>query len=143
MSKGPTSGTRELIDRIVSAAGGQSKLAATIGAHAQQIREWRTKDRPVPSNRCIALEMVAEGKHGVTRYDLRPDVFGKAPPPADPNVIAAAKKLAVAAYALIHAEPGPALVSARSSCLQAIRAMDGALCGGLVLDGDVNSGVED
>jgi DNA-binding transcriptional regulator YdaS (Cro superfamily) len=43
----------------------------------QAIAKWIKKDR-IPADRCIAVEQVIDG--AVTRYEMRPDVFGAAPP---------------------------------------------------------------
>lgn len=39
----------------------------------QAITGWIKKNR-VPADRCLAIEKLLEGK--VTRYEMRPDVFG-------------------------------------------------------------------
>lgn len=60
------------IDRAISVAGTQAALARSLEVLPQHINNW--KKRGVPADRCIAIEEATQGK--VTRYDLRPDVFG-------------------------------------------------------------------
>lgn len=42
----------------------------------QAVSKWLRSGR-VPADRCIAVESILRGK--VTRYDMRPDVFGAQP----------------------------------------------------------------
>jgi DNA-binding transcriptional regulator YdaS (Cro superfamily) len=65
------------IERACVAAGGQVALARVVGVRPQAVSQWVTGSRPVPAKRCLASEE-ATGRQ-VTRYDLRPDVFGAAP----------------------------------------------------------------
>ncbi|GEP59497.1 helix-turn-helix domain-containing protein [Reyranella soli] len=58
-------------------AGGQGKLAAKIGKRQGHIGNWLHRDKKVPAEACAAIELATSGK--VTRYDLRPDVFGPKP----------------------------------------------------------------
>lgn len=64
------------IDQVIQIVGGQEKLAAILGIKSPSISGWRLRHR-VPSERCIAIERAVSG--AITRYDLRPDVFGEAP----------------------------------------------------------------
>lgn len=54
----------------------QAELAAAIGVTPQAVSQWIDRGR-VPAERCIAVEIATGGQ--VTRYELRPDVFGDAP----------------------------------------------------------------
>lgn len=63
------------IDRAISVVGGQQKFAAALDVKYQAIQKWRRNS--VPADRCLAIESITGGE--VTRYDLRPDVFGTAP----------------------------------------------------------------
>lgn len=56
--------------------GSQAALARCLGIRAQAVQQWAATGR-VPAERCLAIERATEGK--VSRYDLRPDVFGPAP----------------------------------------------------------------
>jgi DNA-binding transcriptional regulator YdaS (Cro superfamily) len=65
------------ISRALESAGlTQSELAARISVTPQAVNQWVHSGR-VPAERCIAIEQAT----GVSRYELRPDVFG--PPPAE------------------------------------------------------------
>lgn len=66
------------IDRALEAVGGkQTELASRISVTPQALYQWINNLRPVPAKHCIAIEQATDG--AVTRYDLRPDVFGTAP----------------------------------------------------------------
>lgn len=68
--------------RAVKACGGQARLAGLLGGRVrpQHIWNWLNRDKLVPAEYCRAIEKIA-AEHGerVTRYELRPDVFGDAP----------------------------------------------------------------
>lgn len=64
------------LDRAVKKAGSQLRLAALLGIKPPSISGWYGRGR-VPAERCIEIETVT----GVSRYELRPDVFGA--PPSD------------------------------------------------------------
>ncbi|HZR35701.1 MAG TPA: helix-turn-helix domain-containing protein [Nevskia sp.] len=66
------------IARAARLAGGQNALAHRIGVSKAFINQLVRGERPVPAERCIAIEEAVGGQ--VTRYDLRPDVFGTAAP---------------------------------------------------------------
>lgn len=70
----PTS--KSAIQRAVECAGSQSLLAAQVGVTQGRVWQWCNGDR-VPAERCADIERATAGQ--VTRYDLRPDVFGPAP----------------------------------------------------------------
>jgi len=67
------------LDRAVEKAGSQLRLASILGIKPPSVTGWYDRGR-VPAERCIAIESAT----GVTRYELRPDVFG--PPPANDGV---------------------------------------------------------
>lgn len=54
-----------------------TELAKRLGVSKQAVSHWRKGRYRVPAERCLAIEEATEGK--VTRYALRPDVFGSAP----------------------------------------------------------------
>lgn len=62
------------IDRAIDAAGSQQALADLLGIKAPSVYEWRQRGQ-VPAGRVLAIEAAT----GVSRHDLRPDVFGPAP----------------------------------------------------------------
>lgn len=65
------------LDRAIAHLGSQQALADALGIKSPSISEWH--QRRVPVERCIAIERATNG--AVTRYELRPDVFGPAPQP--------------------------------------------------------------
>lgn len=46
-------------------------LSKAIGAHPPDVSNWSSNKRPVPINRCVAIEQATTG--AVSRRDLRPD----------------------------------------------------------------------
>lgn len=68
------------IKKSVEAVGGrQAELARRVGVTPAAVTQWVRGRRPVPPERCRAIEDATGG--AVTRYDLRPDIFG--PPPTN------------------------------------------------------------
>ena len=59
------------IKRACDLVGGISKMAALLGISGPTVSQWCTGVRPVPIERCVAIERATEG--AVTRRDLRPD----------------------------------------------------------------------
>lgn len=55
--------------------GGQAQLARELEVSPQFVSQLATGRRPVPPRQAIAIEE----KYGVSRHELRPDVFGPAP----------------------------------------------------------------
>lgn len=64
------------IDRAIQVAGTAAKLAGLVGVVPMTVTQWRRRGQ-VPAERCRAIEAATNGE--VTRYQLRPDVFGEAP----------------------------------------------------------------
>lgn len=64
------------LDAAIKAAGTQQALAEALGIRSASISEWKTRGR-IPAERVLDVERVT----GVSRHDLRPDIFG--PPPSD------------------------------------------------------------
>lgn len=62
------------IEKAVQVAGSQSALARTLGVTPQAVQQWVDANR-IPAHRCLAIENAT----GISRYDLRPDVFGAQP----------------------------------------------------------------
>lgn len=76
-----TTGPYEALQAFASEKGLQVFAKAVAGISGKQlsyqaVQKWLTK-RSVPADRCVAIEQVTGGE--VTRYQLRPDVFGEAP----------------------------------------------------------------
>jgi DNA-binding transcriptional regulator YdaS (Cro superfamily) len=53
--------------------GSYAAVAAICGVTREAVRNWKQ----IPPQHCITIEEATGGK--VTRYELRPDVFGPAP----------------------------------------------------------------
>lgn len=60
------------IERAATLLGGQHNLADRLSVTPQAVSKWKRKG--VPAERCREIEEATGGK--VTRYELRPDVFG-------------------------------------------------------------------
>ncbi len=63
------------IERAVKNAGGIYKLAKQLNVLHARIWNWVHRGDPVSPDLCIRIEEAT----GVSRYDLRPDVFGAKP----------------------------------------------------------------
>ena len=63
------------LEKAISVAGGQVALGKAIGVSQQRISWWLTKSGRVPAEFCVPIERAT----GVSRHDLRPDIFGPAP----------------------------------------------------------------
>ncbi|MDY7578161.1 helix-turn-helix domain-containing protein [Herbaspirillum sp. RTI4] len=53
--------------------GGQSKLAKALGISPQAVQQWVSRQF-APACRCRAIETATLGR--VSRFELRPDIFG-------------------------------------------------------------------
>lgn len=66
------------LGRAIEILGSQQALADALGIRSPSISEWRARGPTgVPAARCLSIEQATGG--AVTRYELRPDVFGDAP----------------------------------------------------------------
>lgn len=65
------------ICKAVDILGGNVGLAEVIDVHPSFISQMVTGRRKVPCGYCLAIEHATRG--AVTRYQLRPDVFGETP----------------------------------------------------------------
>lgn len=63
------------IENAVEIAGGPTALARTLGVTPPMVWQWCEGIRPVSPKHCIPIELATKG--AVTRYELRPDVFGE------------------------------------------------------------------
>lgn len=63
------------LDRAIALVGSQSRLANVIGTKQQNISLWRKNGGTAPAEYVLKIERAT----GVSRYDLRPDVYGTAP----------------------------------------------------------------
>lgn len=64
-------------DAIERIDGGQAGLARELGLTPQAVSQWVNGHRPVPPRHALAIERATGG--AVSRYALRPDVFGPEP----------------------------------------------------------------
>lgn len=63
------------LQTAINKAGGQAPLAALIGTRQSQIWYWLTQSKKgVPAEFVLKIEE----QTGVSRHDLRPDIFGAA-----------------------------------------------------------------
>ena len=58
----------------VAIIGGQVETARLMQFSQSIVSQMATGERPIPAGRCRQLEFLTKGK--VTRYQLRPDIFG-------------------------------------------------------------------
>lgn len=70
------------LDRAVQSAGSQQALAQLLGIKPPSVSGWYDRRR-VPAERCIAIELAT----GVSRHQLRPDVFGPDPAESQREVV--------------------------------------------------------
>lgn len=59
------------VESAIQIVGGLTALARLLGVAPPTVHEWKTGKRPVPVERCVAIERATES--AVTRQDLRPD----------------------------------------------------------------------
>lgn len=64
--------SKAAVAKAVAAKGSNAALAEAINVHESAVSLWKTGRRVVPPQYCIPIELAT----GVTRYELRPDVFG-------------------------------------------------------------------
>lgn len=65
------------LQKAIKEAGTAKVLAERLGVRQSVVSMWVHRNGKVPAKRCIDVERAVGG--AVTRYDLRPDVFGPAP----------------------------------------------------------------
>lgn len=66
---------KNIVDRIVSDLGGLTKTAAALGLdNPSVVANWRTRGQ-VPYQRAVEIERLT----GISRHELRPDIFGSHP----------------------------------------------------------------
>ena len=73
------------LDRAIECLDGVTALAIALGVRQSVVSNWRARGQ-VPPERVLAVEAVTGGR--VTRHDLRPDIFGPAPAPAEQDAAA-------------------------------------------------------
>lgn len=68
----------EALQAAVDQAGGQSKFARLVGTTQPTVWRWLNQSRQLPAE----YVLIAERLFGVSRHDLRPDIYPR--PPFDP-----------------------------------------------------------
>ena len=68
----------EALERAVDLAGGQTALATALGVAQGRIWNWLNRDQRVPAEMVIPIEEAT----GVSRHDLRPDIYPREDTPA-------------------------------------------------------------
>jgi len=63
----------EPLKRIIQSVGGMRPLARSLGISPQAVAQWRH----VPAKHVLAIETIINAE--VTRYEMRPDIYGVAP----------------------------------------------------------------
>lgn len=68
----------EALQKIVDAAGSQSRLAAALGVSSTAAWKWVQSSKRLPAEYVLKAERL----YGVSRHDLRPDIYPRDYPPA-------------------------------------------------------------
>ena len=71
----------EPLRKAIEVCGSQSELARRIGGKVRTGHIYHWLRSAVPAERCPEIEQATGGQ--VTRYELRPDVFGEPPRPGE------------------------------------------------------------
>lgn len=71
---------QEPLDRAIAKAGSGVALATVIGVTPMAVSHWRV--RGVPAHQVLAIESAT----GVSRHDLRPDIYPESSPTLNANV---------------------------------------------------------
>ena len=68
-----------MVRKAVEICGSQKELARRIGGRVKQghVWKWLHETKVLPAERAIQIERATNGR--VTRYELRPDIFGEPP----------------------------------------------------------------
>lgn len=61
---------KSTFEKIVESVGSQRQLALSLGVTPQALTKWKV--RGIPAERVLDVERLS----GVSRYEIRPDVFG-------------------------------------------------------------------
>ena len=64
--------TERIINRAIQTMGSRLAVADELGITRQAMHQWQK----IPARHVLALESMS----GVSRYEMRPDVFGRVPP---------------------------------------------------------------
>ncbi|WP_375290889.1 transcriptional regulator [Qipengyuania sp.] len=72
------------LKQSVSVAGSQGALARLCGVKQPTVWKWLNKKKPLPAEHVLRVEEAT----GVSRHDLRPDLYPREEPPAPPSATA-------------------------------------------------------
>lgn len=61
------------LEKAIDATGSQAALAKAIGVKPQHVWNWLHRDKQVPAEKVLPIEVATEGK--VSRHELRPDLY--------------------------------------------------------------------
>ena len=75
MTKAQKRMAAEALDQVIECLGSQTALARKLNLQQPSINSWKLRGM-IPPGRCREIEKIVGG--AVTRYEMRPDVFGKA-----------------------------------------------------------------
>lgn len=68
----------EALRRAVEAIGGQAALARLLDLSQPAVHYWLSKGQPLPAEHVLTVER----ETGVSRHELRPDIYPPEPAPA-------------------------------------------------------------
>lgn len=68
----------EALEQVVIAAGSQPKLARALGVSSTAVWKWLQSSKRLPAEHVLTAERL----YGVSRHDLRPDIYPRDYPPA-------------------------------------------------------------
>lgn len=72
-----TNSPKEALQRAVEIVGGQTAMARICNVQQPHVWNWLNKSEKAPAEKVLAIEEATKGQ--ISRYALRPDVFGPAP----------------------------------------------------------------
>lgn len=74
MSKTEAVSAAKALDKVITILGSQSALARKLNLQQPSVNSWKLRGK-IPAEKCRTIEKMVKGE--VTRYEMRPDVFGK------------------------------------------------------------------
>ena len=75
MKKSEAASAARALDKVIEICGSQSALARKLQLQQPSINSWKLRGK-IPAEKCLLIEKIVGGV--VTRYEMRPDIFGKA-----------------------------------------------------------------
>lgn len=69
-------GPLRALEQAIDNAGGQVAMATALGLKQSAISNWVTRKKRVPAERVLSVERLS----GVSRHDLRPDLYPRDEP---------------------------------------------------------------